>query len=53
MDNLSVITGVEGSHEPISAVHPNAIDAEKNRLIEGALSQTIGIQNIAGDSSEK
>ncbi len=53
VDNLSVITGVEDSHESISAVHPNVIDAEKNRLIDGALSQTIGIQNIAGDSSEK
>jgi hypothetical protein len=34
---LSIITGAEGRHEPISAVNPHAIEVEKNRLIEGAL----------------
>ena len=27
VDRLSVITGAEGSHEPISAIHPNAIES--------------------------
>jgi flotillin len=34
---LSVITGVEGRHEPISAIHPSAVEQEKNDLIAGAL----------------
>jgi flotillin len=40
---LSIITGAEGRHEPISAVHPHAIEAEKNRLIEGALGEALGL----------
>lgn len=38
VEHVSVVTGVEGSHKPISAIHPNAIAEEKNRLIAGALS---------------
>ena len=38
---LSVITGVEGQHGPISAIHPNAIDMEKNRLIGGAIAEVL------------
>jgi flotillin len=41
--NLSVITGAEGKHEPISAIHPNAIDDEKNKLIAGAISSALGM----------
>ncbi len=41
--NLSIITGAEGRHEPISAVHPHAIDLEKNRLLEGALGEAMGL----------
>ncbi len=41
--NISVITGIEGRHEPISAIHPNAIEEMKNNLINmataGAVSQ--------------
>jgi hypothetical protein len=40
---LSVITGAEGRHEPISAVHPHAVELEKNRLIEGALGEALGL----------
>jgi regulator of protease activity HflC (stomatin/prohibitin superfamily) len=38
---VSVVTGVEGSHEPISAIHPNAIAEEKNKLIAGALASAL------------
>ncbi|MFW5808122.1 MAG: hypothetical protein ACOCWH_03605, partial [Spirochaetota bacterium] len=38
---LSVITGVEGRHEPISAIHPNAIEELKNKLIGGAMSDIL------------
>lgn len=34
--NISVITGIEGKHEPISAIHPNAIEEMKNNLINMA-----------------
>lgn len=41
--NISVITGIEGKHDPISAIHPNAIEEMKNNLINmataGAVSQ--------------
>jgi flotillin len=40
---LSVITGAQGKHEPISAIHPNAIDDEKNKLIAGAISSALGM----------
>lgn len=36
-DKISVITGVDGKHEPISAIHPNAIDEMKNNLIGGVM----------------
>jgi flotillin len=39
---LSVITGAEGRHEPISAVHPHALEEQKNRLLEGALGEAMG-----------
>lgn len=42
VEKLSVITGVEGKHEPISAVHPNAVDYEKNKLISGAIGSALG-----------
>jgi flotillin len=38
---LSVITGVSGTHEPISAIHPNAVEEMKNRIIGGALSEVL------------
>ncbi len=42
VDKLSVITGVEGNHEPISAIHPNAIAREKNDLIGGTIAAALG-----------
>lgn len=47
---LSIITGAEGRHEPISAVHPHAIELEKNRLLEGALGEAMGL--VDGDKRE-
>ena len=48
---LSIITGAEGRHEPISAITPHAIEAEKNRLIEGALAEAAGL--VDEDKKEK
>jgi hypothetical protein len=42
VDKLSVITGAEGKHDPISAIHPNAIEDEKNKAIAGAISSIMG-----------
>ena len=39
--NISVITGIEGKHEPISAIHPNAIEEMKNNLINMATSGAV------------
>ncbi len=37
VDKVSVITGADNSSGPISAIHPNAVDAERNRLIAEAM----------------
>lgn len=42
VDKLSVLTGAEGKHDPISAIHPNAIESEKNNLIAAAISEALG-----------
>ena len=39
--NVSVITGTGGKHEPISAIHPNAIAKETNDLVSEALSAAL------------
>jgi len=41
VSKLSVITGAEGEHRPISAIHPNAIEMEKNDLIGGVMAEAI------------
>ncbi|MAG13270.1 MAG: hypothetical protein CMN78_01605 [Spirochaetales bacterium] len=41
VQKLSVITGTEGRHEPISAIHPNAVEKGKNDLIAGALQEVL------------
>jgi flotillin len=43
VDNLTVITGTDGKHDPISAIHPNAIDDQKNKLIYGAIAKALGL----------
>lgn len=40
---LSVITGAEGRREPISAIHPDAVEEMKNRLLGGALNEALGL----------
>ena len=47
VERLSVITGTEGRHEPISAIHPNAIDQEKNELLGDIMSEVL---RRAGDA---
>ena len=42
VDNISVITGAEGKHDPISAIHPNAIASEKNDLIREVIANALG-----------
>ncbi len=41
VEQLSIITGAEGTHQPISAIHPNAIDEEKNKVLAGAISSAL------------
>ena len=38
---LSVITGTKGDNKPISAIHPNAVEEEKNKMIAGAISSAL------------
>lgn len=40
---VSVITGTGGSRGPISAIHPSAVDLERNNLVSGALSAALGV----------
>lgn len=42
VDQLAIMTGAEGSHQPISAIHPNAIAEERNKLLAGAISSALG-----------
>lgn len=39
---LSVISGAEGTHEPISAIHPNAVADEKNKAVAAAIADIMG-----------
>ena len=41
--HVSIITGAGGHHAPISAIHPNAIEKEKNDLIGGVLGRALGL----------
>lgn len=45
VNNLTVITGTEGNHQPISAIHPNAIDEQKNKLVYGAIAKALGLED--------
>ena len=42
---LSVITGIEGKHEPISAIHPNAVDQIKNQIIDEILNDSLKLKS--------
>ncbi len=50
---LSVITGAEGKHEPISAIHPNAVEHEKNKMIGGAISEALQKKQELDDEQSK
>ena len=39
VSRVSVVTGAEGSHPPISAIHPNAVAEKKNEFLGGALAE--------------
>ncbi|MFP4364965.1 MAG: SPFH domain-containing protein [Spirochaetia bacterium] len=52
VNNISVISGAEGRHEPISAVHPHAVDAEKNSYI-GTIMQQALHQEEADQKTDK
>ena len=52
VDNLSIITGAEGTHEPISAIHPNAVELEKNKFIKGAISRALKTRSTGIKESE-
>jgi len=41
VERLSVVTGAERLRGPISAIHPNAVDLERNNLIGGVLAEAL------------
>ncbi len=41
VEHVSVITGVEGRHEPISAIHPDAVAQGRNELLAGAFAEIL------------
>ncbi len=43
VDNVSVVTGMEGGHQPISAIHPHAVDMTKNELIKNLMGDSLGV----------
>jgi hypothetical protein len=53
VERLSVITGAEGEHRPISAIHPNAIEMEKNNLLGGIMSEVLRRQAEAQAASDE
>jgi uncharacterized membrane protein YqiK len=52
VDHVTVVSGGT-SHGPISAVHPNALDAERNRQIEMALGGVAQTAGHTGDASAR
>ena len=46
VDKLSVISGADGNHEPISAIHPNAVAEERNKAIGGAIALALGDKSL-------
>jgi len=47
---VSIITGAGGHHEPISAIHPNAVEAQKNALIGGVMAEALRSRREAGEA---
>ncbi len=52
VDQITVIAGDLHQNGPISAIHPNAIDAEKNRRVEEALAVVAAVANAPSTPSE-
>lgn len=50
VNNVSIITGLEGDHSPISAIHPHAADSLRNDLLEGIFNDTFK-NNIRTETS--
>lgn len=42
VEKLSVLSGVGGQHEAISAIHPHAVSEEKNKAIAAAMQEVLG-----------
>lgn len=49
VENVSVITGMEGNHEPISGIHPHAIDDIKNQLLTKNMGAILNSSKGAND----
>ncbi len=52
---ISVVTGAQGEHQPISAIHPNAVAEAKNAMLGGALKAALEKkkQQAAASSSDE
>lgn len=46
---VSIITGAGGHHEPISAIHPNAVEQQKNVLIGGVMADALRTRRSAAE----
>ena len=53
VDNVSVITGADGQHDPISGIHPHAIDEIKNKLLTERMGGILGSQVSQGNDKSK
>ena len=51
VDNVSVVTGLEGDRQPISAIHPHAVDAMKNDMLQKLLGGSVSGSAPAGDQA--
>jgi len=51
VEKLSILTGVGQSSGPISAIHPNAIDQEKNSLIASAIAGAVSSKSVVKSKS--
>lgn len=47
VDRLSIISGAEGKHEPISAIHPHAVDEQKNDFLKKMLADSLSTAGAA------
>ncbi len=52
-DHVSVVTGAGGAHEPISAIHPNAVAAARNDMVAAALESMTRPEKASGGLVDK